>query len=117
MAKKRRFQRKRSYRATPRRYRRKGSRKIPILPLIGMVAPMVDPIKLAISGNFEGALAETGSRVTGYNFQSKTFVPMYAVERFWLPFIAGIVGHKLAQKSGVNRYMSKLPMIGKMVQL
>lgn len=47
--------------------------------------------------------------VTGYNVLGKSFDYEQALP-FWLGEIAGIVIHKVAQKTGVNRHLGKLTM-------
>jgi len=90
---------------------------MPILPLLGLGMGLAKPVEMVIMGDMPGALAEAGARFTGYNYQSKQFDAMYALMNGWLPFLAGVGGHMVAQKLGVNRYMRKIPVIGKWVGL
>jgi hypothetical protein len=106
------------YRPRYRGYRRyMRNKQVPVLPLLGLGAGLIAPAQLALSGDYAGALAETGARYTGYNFQSKQFDFMYALMNGWLPFLAGVVGHYVANKVGLNRHIKKLPFVGKYVAL
>jgi len=100
-----------------RRVRRHRSKTIPILPLVGLAAGMAKPVQVAMSGDYMGALAETGARYTGYNFQSGQFDLMYALMNGYLPFVAGCAGHMIAQRLGVNRTISRIPFVGKYISL
>ena len=105
----------RRYRARPRR--RRSNSAMPILPLLGLGAGLMQPAQLALSGNYMGAIAEAGARYTGYNFQTQKFDFMYALMNGWAPFLAGVAGHYAAQRFGVNRYIRKVPMIGRWISL
>lgn len=99
-----------------RRFRRK-SKQFSILSLAGLGIAVSQPVQLAASGDYNGALAELGARFTGYNYQSKTFDFRYALMNGYLPVVAGGLGSVLCTKVGINRQMNKLPFIGKWVKL
>lgn len=102
----------------PKRSRRRSKNtRIPILPMVGLASGMIPSAGLAMQGNYSSALAELGARYAGYNFENKIFNPQYALINGWLPFIAGVAGHMVASKLGVNRAIAKVPMIGKWVEL
>jgi hypothetical protein len=103
--------------ARKNRKRRRRDTRIPILTTAGLGIAFSRPIENAIAGNYMGALAEVGSRFTGYNFQSQQFDFKYALMNGYLPIIMGAIGSKVATKLGVNRALKKIPMIGKWVKL
>jgi hypothetical protein len=67
---------------------------------------------MAVMGDPMGGIAEFGARLTGYNYQSKQFDPMYAAVHGWLPIIAGIVVHKTIGKP-INKVLAraKIPYV------
>lgn len=85
--------------------------------MLGLGAAIANPVQQAIEGNYEAAIAETGARFTGYNYQSKVFDLKYAVMNCYLPIVLGALGSKIATKLGVNRAMKKIPMLGKYIKL
>ena len=105
------------YRNRKKKTRRKKDKRFPILALGGVAVALSRPIQNAINGDYEGALAELGSRFTGYNYQSQVFDWRYALMNGYLPIVAGAVGSKLATKIGANRAISKIPFVGKYVKL
>ena len=108
---------KRRRRASFSRKRAKRDKRIPILPLAGIAVAVIKPIEKAVSGDYEGALAELSARFTGYNPQSQVFDWKYALMNGYVPVIAGALGSKLATKVGANRAIAKVPMIGKLIKL
>ena len=96
----------------------------------GVIAPMMDAVAQSnfisqiqsdpmhaindlvdqISQHYIGVSTQ-GSFGGGFQFNPKYLYATYG------GLIAGIVGHKLANKFGINRYMKRVPMIGKYVQL
>jgi len=103
--------------AKKRKRRTKKDKRVPILPLLGLGAAIAYPVQQAIGGDYEAAIAETGARFTGYNYQSKVFDLKYALMNGYLPIILGALGSKAATKLGVNRAMKKIPMAGKYIKL
>jgi len=101
----RKLARRRNY---SRKRRRRGSRTIPILPIAGVAAGTIEPIRRAMSGDFEGAIKELVQTTTGVSTEDGTFHPEW-LGKFWYPVIAGIVGHKVAGWTGLNRVFSRLP--------
>lgn len=97
--------------------RRRRDKRIPILTTAGLAIAFSRPIENAIAGNYMGALAEVGSRFTGYNFQSQQFDIMYALKNGYLPIFMGAIGSKVATKLGANRALKQVPLIGKYVKL
>ena len=90
---------------------------MPILPLVGVGVAMIKPVEVAMSGDWAGAVAETGARFTGYNYQSGKVDIGYAAVNGWLPVIAGVIGHKVANISGINKSIHNVPMVGKYIEL
>jgi hypothetical protein len=57
--------------------------------------------------NFLGYKFSDGSNWWGRGFPLNTYVPI----------ALGVVGHKLANKFGVNRVMKRIPIVGKYIAL
>ena len=75
---------------------------IPLAPVAAIIAVVAKPAQLAIDGNYEGAAAELGARVVGYNFQSSEMDLMYAAKNCWLPLLLGGLVHKFIGGSPLN---------------
>jgi len=103
--------------AKRKRKRSKKDRRLPILPIAGVAIALSRPAENLIAGNYMGALAELGSRFTGYNFQSQVFDPFYSLKTTYLPLVAGALGSKAMTALGVNRTLKKVPFVGKWIKL
>lgn len=112
-----------------RRFRRfrKGKAPIPVLPMIGgVVAPVAislqksnfltdiqsDPMKATT-----GLIDQLCQRYTGLSPLYGNPWSLQPVIETYTGLFAGIVGHKLANKFGINRYMKRVPFLGKYIQL
>ena len=93
---------------TRRKRRRRASRTIPILPIAGLAAGVAEPVKRMVSGDIEGGLVELVQRTTGVSTVDGTFHPEW-LKSFWVPVIVSIIGHKVANMTGLNRIFSRLP--------
>ena len=121
-------------RYSPRRYYRRfrrGKAPLPILPILGgVVAPMMDSFERA--GGMDdlksdpvkfgkGFIDQIAQHYTGYSvFPDVSGVTGLNTQYLFNTYgglLAGVVGHMLANKFGINRYMKKVPLIGKYVQL
>lgn len=91
-----------------RKRRRRNPRTIPILPLAGIAAGVIEPIRRGMAGDFEGALVELVQTTTGVSTVDGTWHPEW-LGKFWYPVIAGAIGHKAAGLLGVNRVFARLP--------
>jgi hypothetical protein len=96
----------------------------------GLVAPVMQSFDAAggVSGltsnpalTAQATLDQIGQKYTGYSF-----FPQLSNTTGWHPefmigtyggLIAGVIGHMIANKLGVNRYMKRIPLVGKWVQL
>lgn len=107
---------RRIYVKAKKKWRRKDKR-VPLLPMAGLAVTLMKPAELALAGDYEGALAETGARFTGYNFQSGVFDLWYAVLNGYAPVVAGAIASKVMTRLGVNRMMKKIPFAGKYIKL
>lgn len=88
--------------------KRKRKFTIPLAPVAAVAVVVAKPIQMAIDGDIEGAAAELGARIVGYNYQSGEFDLMYAAKNAWLPLIAGGLVHKIVGGSlGVNRMLGQ----------
>jgi hypothetical protein len=99
--------------------KRRRSRGKPFSFLIGtgLGIAFSRPIQNLVDGNWEGALAEVGSRFTGYNFQSGVFDLRYAAVNGYAPIVLGAIGSKVATALGINREIKKIPYAGKYIKL
>jgi hypothetical protein len=108
------------------RVHRVKSKAIPLLPLMGgVIAPMAGAIQdtdfiNGVQANPATALYNLADNISqrycGYSFQNNAFnmggmIPTYT------GLIAGLIGHKLASKFGVNRAIKKVPFVGRYIQL
>ena len=92
-----------------RKRRRRAPRTIPVLPIVGVIGGVVDPISRALAGDYTGAAHELIQTSTGIDILGGTgWHPDWMV-KFWGPVIAGAIGHKIANMVGVNRVFSRLP--------
>jgi len=107
---------RRIYVKAKKRWRRRDNR-VPLLPMAGLAVSLMKPAELALAGDYEAALAETGARFTGYNFQSGVFDAWYAIQNGYLPVIAGAIASKVMTRIGVNRMMKKIPFVGRYIKL
>ena len=103
---------------------------MPILPIIGgVVAPMLDAAKecnfvTQIQTDPVNAFTDLIDQISQHyigistqgSFGSAQFNPKYLWQTYG-GLAAGIAGHWVAQKTGVNRYMKRIPMIGKYIAL
>ena len=90
------------------RRRKKGSRKtksIAVLPVLPVAYAVWDSYKVhGLTGNMLGGVM---MRVTGYNPILKEFKVDNA-KAFWIGEGVAIIVHKVANKTGVNKYIRKL---------
>jgi hypothetical protein len=78
----------------------------------GIGSLTADPI-----GFGKGFVDQIGQHYTGYSFLSGGGMNTAYLFNTYGGLIAGYAGHMIANKLGVNRYMKKIPMVGKWVQL
>lgn len=95
----------------------KGKMKIPLLvaiPVIAQVLIAANEQKTRFATDPMLAVTETlysvGVRFTGYNARNGVFYPNYPINT-WTGIILGYIGHKIMNKIGVNRMLSKLPYV------
>jgi len=88
--------------------KRRRSRTIPILPIIGLAGGVLEPVKRVVSGDWEGGLTELAQRATGVDLTTGTFNPQW-LGSFWLPIIVGAGMHKVANWLGINRMFANAP--------
>lgn len=95
-----------------RRYRRKRRRRAPrtiaIAPAIGLAIPLVDPIKSAMAGDWDGAVNHLSYRFLGWDRLTNSFDWQGLVQGYG-PMVFGAIGHKIANMTGINRMLAKLP--------
>ena len=115
----------------PRRFgrfrRRMAGKTIPILPVAAVAyVTLLKPHPWAASndtplfklqhGNFQGFAQDLVTQAVGFTPDMKNFDWNIAAG-FWGPIIGGAVGHMIANKVGINRYMHRIPMVGKYLSL
>ena len=88
--------------------KRRRSRTIAILPIIGLAGGLSEPIQVAMRGDFENAANLAVAHYTGYNFINGTYSIEW-LKKGWIPLIAGVIGHKAANMLGINRAFADLP--------
>ena len=96
--------------------RRKKSHTIAVLPLLGLGATAIPSVRLAIEGKYEDALNTLIGNFTGYSVWDGQFHWDW-LAKGWAPVIAGVGGHFVANKVGLNRNIRKIPMVGKYISL
>lgn len=93
--------------------RRGGARRksftLPVAVVAGF-APMgvklFGAVKRGLSGDVAGMTQEAVVATTGYNTDTKSFY-WPAIPMFYGPILAGMVVHKIANRIGVNRALSR----------
>jgi len=85
--------------------RRKGSRRysmtIPLAPVAGILAGMIDPINEALAGNYPRAMEVVVQRYTGYNVTDGTWNVGNLLKGVG-PLIAGLLVHKFVGGPPLN---------------
>ena len=91
-----------------RRKGRRGGRKQKAIPLLPTVAAVYPAYKAYVgAGGITKTLPLTlVYQYTGYNMDSKNWDPAVAMGALG-PVIVGFIGHKVANKIGVNRMIKK----------
>ena len=87
-----------------RRHKKKGSRRGGKAIPVAVVGPLV------IAGMPVMKALATGSLETAAESAKSQFASTGAITTTYVPFIMGVIAHKVATKVGVNRYARKLTM-------
>ena len=117
-------------RARYRRGRWRSPKKapLPLLPLIGgVIAPMLDAAKecnfvAQIQSDPLNAVTDMVDQISQHyiGFSTKGsfvgFNSKYMIQTYG-GLVAGIVGHYVANKFGINRAMKRIPLVGKYIAL
>ena len=94
-----------------RRGRKRGSRKknraVPVLPVLPVLYVGYDAFKSY--GMSTTALSHISTSMTGYSPEAGTFNVEKAMP-FWLGEGAAIIVHKIASRTGVNKFVRKMTM-------
>ena len=98
------------------KFRRRHSKKIPILPIVGVLAaPAVqESIASVTQGHPEWIINNLQGFVgmdNGQPFSMDTLVRNYT------PVALGIIAHIVLNKVGVNRMFNNIPVVGKYISL
>ena len=81
-----------------------------MIPLAVVAPPVFMAVRqIRANGLNENALVGFTNATIGYNMNDGSF-NVDRAKAFWLGEIAGIVVHKVANKTGVNRQLKKLTM-------
>lgn len=92
--------------AKKRRRRRKKGFTLPLAPIAGLSAGMIEPLNALMGGNWEHALAVLSYNYTGYNPEDRSFNIM-RLQRGLLPLIIGGLVHKYVGGTlGINRALA-----------
>lgn len=86
----------------------KTGKRSPTLPLglvFGLLPMVAEPIMVGLKGDLWGAAAHGVKNTTGYNLWDKKFY-FNDLKATWLPFIMGIILHRVAVKFGINRQLA-----------
>ena len=84
-----------------RRRRSRSSFTLPIAPIAGLAAGMIEPIGKGIAGDWEGAIAGVTFNYTGYNVDDGTWDPM-RLSRGLVPLVIGALVHKFVGGPPLN---------------
>lgn len=106
---KRRSRRSRAYRYV----RRKASGfTLPVAVVAGMGAGMIEPVQLAMAGNWVSGLDRFIWNYTGYSYGAKRF-DANGLKNGLFPLIIGYAVHKGASMVGINRALgaARVPVI------
>jgi len=110
--------RKRSRRGYSRK--RKGHRsdkRFPVLLALPVIAPTVDAASALFHGRpIKDTAAMFVSDLSGVDPLTGT-ISMPTVTRQLTLVVMGVVGHKIANKLGINRTMKKIPLLGQYIKL
>lgn len=117
---KRKAKRRRYRRAKPYKRRRK-SKKIPILPVAGAIAPMAIAIKNSggirgITSDPQKALFNIVYEYSGLSMDAGRWDSSVLLRNVGI-WVGTAVGHKVANALGVNRALGKIPFIGKYLSI
>jgi len=112
--------------ARRRRKKRRSYKRKPSLAITaGVVASLLSANRnnafgQIMSGDVMGGLQNLAREIvvnyTGYDYVARGWNFGRLIEGY-VPIITGVVAHKLASALGVNRYFSKIPIIGKYFSL
>lgn len=101
-------------------YRRRN--RLAIAPTIGALSSIAKTapsgrtiIQDVMKGDIEGLMYDAREIFTGIDAQGGFHWDWVATT--YLPMVAGVVAHRLANAIGVNTYMRQIPFIGKYVQI
>jgi len=76
---------------------------------VGLAGGCAEPIRRAVAGDYHGAIIELVQTSTGIDVLGGSGWHPEWMGTFWLPTIAGAIGHKIANMIGVNRVFARLP--------
>ena len=97
--------------------RRSKSKAASAAVLLGF-APLVSRGITSFKAGGIPAVAEgMTADLTGYSYSSGVYDMRRALYNSWLPIGSGVIIHKAANKLGVNRYLKRIPFIGKYIAL
>lgn len=122
-------------RRTKKRSRRKGKRRIPLLPFIGGVVAPAARIFSAVGGMsrlesdpmgfLKGCVDQIGLKFTGIHFlPGEAGLPTDKINFQWDEplmtyggLLLGALGSKAATKVGINRQIARIPIVGDYIKL
>lgn len=98
--------------ARPMRRHSRPKMTIPLAVLGGLVPTVVASLETAKAQGPMGGLKMAGMRMTGYNpWVGKWYASEMAAG--WVPLLAGVFAHKLANRIGINRAVARagIPLV------
>lgn len=92
--------------------RRASKMTLPIAPLAGLGAGLVQPVEVALSGDYRGAAFVLCRAYTGFDPFTNSF-KLSNLKQGLLPLLVGVGAHKVAGMVGINRMLAaaKIPLV------
>jgi len=94
-----------------KKYRRRNGFTVPLAVVAGFVPAGLDIGHAAKDYGILAGLDHLSLCTTGITTKPDGHTewhPSYAIQRLWLPLLAGVLVHKLASKLGVNRMLGQV---------
>ena len=87
-----------------------------VAPVIGMIPGLMHAHNGYKSGGLKGGVVWGVDAYTGYSLESKTFNAEHMKYGLY-PLAGGIIASMLASKLGLNKYVSRIPIVGKKIKI
>lgn len=90
--------------------RKKRSFTIPLATVAGVIAAVAEPLQTAMTGNYVAAADQFVQGMTGYSFYQRNWDAGRLMQGA-IPIIVGGTVSSVASKLGINRKLSRIPVI------